>query len=51
MQGPRSKFELTGAKNSWLVENEDKVSKSSKKVHSKTKRAENRRVHAPVAQN
>ena len=40
-QGPRSKFELTGAKISWLVENEDKVSKSSEKVHSKTKMAEN----------
>ena len=41
LQGPRSKFELTGAKISWLVENEDKVSKSSEKVHSKTKKAEN----------
>ena len=41
IQGPRSKFELTGAKNWWLVENEDKVSKSSEKVHSKTKMAEN----------
>ena len=40
-QGPHSKFELTGAKNWWLVGNEDKVSKSSEKVHSKTKMAEN----------
>ena len=32
-QGPHSKFELTGAKNWWLVANEDKVSKSSEKVH------------------
>ena len=41
IQGPHSKFELTGAKNWWLVANEDKVSKSSEKVHSKTKMAEN----------
>ena len=41
MQGPHSKFELTGAKNWWLLANEDKVSKSSEKVHSKTKMAEN----------
>ena len=40
-QGHHSKFELTGAKNWWLVANEDKVSKSSEKVHSKTKMAEN----------
>ena len=40
-QGPHSKFELTGAKNWGLVENEHRVSKSSEKVHSKTKMAEN----------
>ena len=40
-QGPHSKFELTGAKNWWLIANEDKVNKSSEKVHSKTKVAEN----------
>ena len=40
-QGPHSKFELTGAKNWWLVENKDKISKSLEKVHSKTKMAEN----------
>ena len=38
-QGPCSKFELTGAKNRWLVENEGKVSKSSEEVLLKTKMA------------
>ena len=41
MQGPYNKFESTGAKNWWLVENEDKVRKSSEKVHSNTKMDEN----------